>query len=106
TTCDVPPLAREIMSGGRKQPLALRSGNAPGGAAEFFRSPRANFDKHRRGPESCDQIDFAESAAVIALEDRESPLLEKSGGASLGAVTSRHGPRPRSSACPPGTALR
>ena len=66
------------MTRGAQQASTLGCGNAGGGSAKSAGSPAPDFNENRRGPVTRDEIDFAETAAIVALHDLEPAALQES----------------------------
>src|SRR5512144_2773910 len=62
---------REIEARGRRQPCALRRGDARGSAAEVAAAAQAHLDEHERVPVARDEVELAAAAPPVALDDRQ-----------------------------------
>src|SRR5262249_12704471 len=73
----------EVMRGGGEEPSPFGHSDAGRGAAVVLGAAGAHLDEHQDAAGRADDVDFAEAAAVVSLEDLQAPALEESGGEIL-----------------------
>src|SRR5258706_4921950 len=73
--------ARHYMAARKEFPFG--AGNAFDRSTEGFVAPIAHFDKNKRAPVAHDQIDLAETASVVAVQQSESAPGQKFRGSLL-----------------------
>src|SRR5690349_10196395 len=90
----------KVMAGGCNEATALRGCNAGCRAAEGLRTAGTHLHEHQNAVGCCHDVDFAEAAAVVALQDLQSLALEEGGGETfVGTAAAGHG-RSRTTSLP------
>lgn len=84
-------MLRKIVLRGLDQLGLLVSGDAGGGAAEIRAAAHAHFHKNQRSPLAHDEIDLAETAAEIALDELKPLALQIARGQLLGGTAGTGG---------------
>jgi 16S rRNA (cytidine1402-2'-O)-methyltransferase len=77
----------EIQARRREQALALRRGDALGRAAEAGPAAHAHLGEHQHAALFCDEVDFAEAAAPVALQDTQAGGAKDPGAKVFGSRT-------------------
>src|SRR5436853_5463124 len=76
--------ARQVMTRRPDQLRALRRRDALRGAAKCAGCALAHLDEDGRRAVTGDEVDLAQTAAIVALEDRQASALQKSRGERFG----------------------
>src|SRR6185436_9928828 len=74
---------REVVPRRGDEAPPFGRGDAGAGPAEFVRAPGAHLDEHQHRVAGGNEVDFTETAAVIALEDLQTLALKEGGGEAL-----------------------
>src|SRR3990172_7663849 len=75
------------MARGRQYALTLGGGNARRGSAVVGVAPQPHFDEHQDRAVGQDQVDFAQAAAIVALDQAQAAELQIVRGQRFGAHT-------------------